>query len=105
MGYSGQRKRLPLTPDILAKIKPLLNFTKNDDRAFWAILCVGVFSLARIGELLPGHGSKLRVTVDTVTMRDGKGSIHLIGTKTDVHRRGMHLTSLRITPLVVLILL
>ena len=52
-------KRLPLTIDILAKMKPEFRFSEHDDRALWAILCLGVFTLARMGELTPGSASKL----------------------------------------------
>jgi hypothetical protein len=94
-GYVGPRKRLPLTTDILARLKPLIDFSKNDDRALWAILCVGVFTLARIGEMVPGSGSKLKFTLNSLTMRHNKGSIFLVGTKTDVARKGMRLLFFR----------
>ena len=68
-------KRLPLTVEILAKIRPLIDFAKHEERAIWAILCVGVFSLARIGEL--------KVTLGSVKIKGDHGTIHLVGTKTD----------------------
>ena len=43
---SPTSKRLPLTVDILKKIKPFLDLAAQDDRAIWAILCLGVFTLA-----------------------------------------------------------
>ena len=71
-GHVGPRKRLPLTTDILAKLKAHLDFTSHNDRALWAILCVGVFSLARIGELVPSSPSELKVTLGSVSIR-GRG--------------------------------
>ena len=48
-------------------------------QCLWAILCVDVFALARIGELVPGHGSKLKVTFGAVKMVGNKGVLHLVG--------------------------
>ena len=81
-------KRLPLTVEILTKLRPFVNFSRNDGRALWAILCVGVFSLARIGELVPGHSSKLKVTLRAVDIKGNRGALNLIGTKTDHEQKG-----------------
>ena len=50
LGHVAPKTRFPLTLDILRNIKPRFNFTMHDDRMLWAILCVGFFTLARIGE-------------------------------------------------------
>ena len=68
-------KRLPLTVEILTKLRPFVNFENNDGRALWAILCVGVLSLARIGELVPGQSSKLKVTLGAVDIKGNRGAI------------------------------
>lgn len=91
MGHGGTKTRLPLTADILAKLHPLIRFELHDDRALWAILCVGVFALARIGELVPGNGSKLQVTLGSVSIIGDRGVISLVGTKTDRERKGVKL--------------
>lgn len=91
VGGVKNKKRLPLTVEILAKLRNFIDFSSNDDRAIWAILCVGVFALARIGELVPGSSSKLKVTLGAVSVRGGKGSIRLVGTKTDWERKGVTL--------------
>ena len=88
LGHDPSQKRLPLTVDILAQIKPAIDLKTQDDRALWAILCVGVFSLARIGELTPGPASELKVRVRDVSIKGSKGSLHLVGTKTDSERKG-----------------
>ncbi len=67
------QKRLPLTVDILLKLRSEFDFADHNDRTLWAILCVGVFALARIGELVPGNGSKLKVTLGAVQMVGNKG--------------------------------
>ena len=95
LGYSGPKKRLPLTVDILAKIRPEIDFNQHDDRALWAILCVGVFALTRIGELVPGTGSKLQVTRGSVEIRGNKGTLHLVGTKTDREMKGVRILFFR----------
>jgi len=85
----GQKKqRRPLTIDILLKIRPLFDFTTHDDRALWAILCLGVFALARIGELTPGPKAELKVTIGSVTIRGDHGKLFLVGTKTDRKKEG-----------------
>jgi len=81
-------KRLPLTIEILKKLRPFIDFESNNGRAIWAILCVGIFALARIGELVPGSSSKLKVTLGSADVRSNKGAIHLIGTKTDRENKG-----------------
>ena len=66
-------KRLPLTVDILGSVKDRLDFSSPDDRALWAILCVGVFTLARLGELVPGSTSATKVPLRAakITRRGG----------------------------------
>ena len=81
-------KRLPLTIEILKKLRPFVDFESNNGRAIWAISCVGIFALARIGELVPGSSSKLKVTLGSADVRSSKGAIHLIGTKTDRENKG-----------------
>ena len=60
MGFQKGRARRPLTPTSLHKIKLKLDFSKHDDRALWAILGVGLFSLTRIGELVLDQSSPLK---------------------------------------------
>ncbi len=95
LGHVAPRTRLPITLDILQKIKPSFNFRLHDDRMLWAILCVGFFTLARIGELVPGHGSKLKVTLECLSIKEDRGSLSLVGTKTDVERKGVELLFFR----------
>ncbi len=84
-------KRRPMTVDILKKIRSQLKHESHNDRAIWAILCLGVFTLARIGELLPSGSSKLEVTRKALTIRGDHGVLSLVGTKTDRDRRGVQL--------------
>lgn len=95
LGHVAPRTRLPLTLNILKNIKPGFNFTTHNDRMLWAILCVGFFTLARIGELVPGHNSKLLVTLACLSIKGDKGSLSLVGTKTDVERKGVELLFFR----------
>lgn len=95
LGHIAPKKRLPLTVQILFKLRDVFDFSSHNDRTLWAILCVGVFTLARIGELVPGHGSKLKVTLGAVKMVGNKGVLHLVGTKTDVERKGTDLLFFR----------
>ena len=75
IGPAAACKRLPLTIDILARAKSALNFDRHNDRALWAILCVGVFALVRIGELVPGSGSKLKVMLKSVSILGDRGEL------------------------------
>ncbi len=95
LGHIAPQKRLPLTVQILLQLRDVFDFSSHNDRTLWAILCVGVFALARIGELVPGHGSKLKVTLGAVKMVGNKGVLHLVGTKTDVERKGVDLLFFR----------
>lgn len=91
MGYTGSTPRLPLTIEILSNIKTHIDFNSHNDRALWAILCVGFFTLARIGELVPGTTSSLKVMLGSVSLRGKKGTLFLVGTKTDRMRKGTNL--------------
>ena len=91
IGYDSPNKRLPLTADILARLHPKLDLSRHNDRALWAILCVGVFSLARIGELVPALSSGLKVTLGAVSIKANRGALFLVGTKTDRMRKGVNL--------------
>lgn len=95
LGHLPPKTRLPLTVDILKALRPHFDFKLHDDRTLWAIICVGVFTLARIGELVPGNGSKLKVTLASVTMGSGKGILSLVGTKTDYKFKGVKLIFFR----------
>lgn len=94
-GYRGSKQRLPLTLDILVKLRPHLDFNEHDDRALWAILCVGIFTLARIGELVPGPASQLKVSLGAVSIKNDRGALFLVGTKTDRERKGVNLLFFR----------
>lgn len=95
LGHAVPGTRLPLTLDILIQIKPFFNFQLHDDRMLWAILCVGIFTLARIGELVPGHDSKLKVDLNGLSMEGDRGTLRLVGTKTDHERKGVELVFFR----------
>lgn len=84
-------KRRPMTVEILKRIKSQLKHESHNDRAIWAILCLGVFTLARIGELLPSGSSKLEVTRRALVIRGDHGVLSLVGTKTDADRKGVQL--------------
>ena len=53
------------------------------------------FALTRIGELVPGTGSKLQVTRGSVDIRGDKGTLHLVGTKTDREMKGVRILFFR----------
>ena len=91
LGHVGPQKRLPITIDILSRLRQFVSLSTHNDRALWAILCVGVFTLARIGELVPGPASELKVPLSAVSIRGEKGCLFLVGTKTDSERKGISL--------------
>src|SRR5690349_6265803 len=72
-------------------MKPFMLFERHDHRALWAVWCVGVHTLARIGELLPGESADLQVLRESLTMRVDEGSLRLVGTKTDNEHKGVTL--------------
>ena len=84
----SRRARRPLTVQILKKIKTHLDPKSHNDRAIWALLSLGVFTLARIGELVPGNSSKIKITKGSVVIRGDHGILTLFGTKTDHENRG-----------------
>jgi hypothetical protein len=86
-----RNRRRPLTVQILRKIKGILDPKLPNDRALWALLCLGVFTLARIGELVPGRSSSLKVTRKAVQIRGDHGILSLVGTKTDKERKGVQM--------------
>ena len=81
-------KRRPVTVQILKRLRKVLDPKSHNDRAIWALLCLGVFTLARIGELVPGRASTLKVTREAIQIRGNHGTFKLVGTKTDSERKG-----------------
>ena len=63
LGHDPSQRRLPLTVGMLVRVRTHIALDTQDGRALWAILCVGVYTLARIGELVPGPASELKVRV------------------------------------------
>ena len=53
------------------------------------MLCLGIFTLARIGELIPSPQSRLKVTRRAVSIRGDHGTLRLVGTKTDHEDKGV----------------
>ncbi len=82
-------KRRPLTVPILRRIKQKLDPCSHNDRAIWALLCLGIFTLARVGELVPSQQSSLKVTRESIKIRGEHGTFTLVGTKTDSERKGV----------------
>ena len=58
LGHDPSQRRLPLTVGMLVRVRTHIALDTQDGRALWAILCVGVYTLARIGELVPGPASR-----------------------------------------------
>ena len=87
----SRNKRRPLTVQILRQLKKLLDPRSHNDRALWALLCLGVFTLARIGELVPSSSSSLQVTRKAIQIRGDHGIFSLVGTKTDRERKGVQM--------------
>jgi hypothetical protein len=91
LGHDPSCKRLPLVVDILVQLRKHLDFHLYEDRLLWAIACVGVFTLARIGELVPSSSSELKVAIGSLSLSGTMGSIFLVGSKTDYKRQGITL--------------
>ena len=52
------RRKLPISPDILLKIKLLLNFNNIDDSMFWAACTTAFFGFFRKSNLFPPSANK-----------------------------------------------
>ena len=99
---SGQRSRLPITPDILLNIKKVWDTTSNDHDTvmLWAACCTAFFGFLRIGEITvpsdsgfdPGtHLSLADVAFDHAT-DPTQLQISIKQSKTDPFRKGVTLT-------------
>jgi hypothetical protein len=58
-GVSSRCVKRPITTAVLRYIKKYIDFTSHNGRCIWAALCLGVFLLLRIGELLGRKGEEL----------------------------------------------
>jgi len=50
-------RKLPMSPQLLLRLRKILDVTKGEDKVFWAVCCIGLFSLLRMANLLPESGA------------------------------------------------
>jgi hypothetical protein len=85
LGDSSDSK-LPITPSILLRLKPLLDFSLSLHRAFWAVCLVAFFSFFRKSNLLPQSQSSFdpsrQLTRDNVSFNGGGAVISVSWSKT-----------------------
>ena len=82
--------KIPVTTALLGRIRPLLNLALTNDRAFWALCCIGTFGLLRSGEFLPTkHSDPPLITWSQLTQVTSESFFLEIKTsKTDPFRQG-----------------
>ena len=56
---AARPRKLPLTPDLLLLLRPLLDLSVHDNLMVWAALVLGVLGHARIGEITATSGSQM----------------------------------------------
>lgn len=100
---SARRTRLPLTVGLLRKIRPVLGVAcpwlePQDQRMYWAALCLGVYGMLRISELAAPRArqSSLATTrlADIQEVRGNEGAVLRVSlrcSKADFTRQGVTL--------------
>jgi hypothetical protein len=86
---SKKKERLPVTVSLLNYMREFIDFGSHDQRVVWAVLCLGVYGLLRLGELLPhaGAGKQVRDN-DYESMSPVLVEFKLKQSKTDPFREG-----------------
>ena len=97
----GERPRLPITPDILYKLKAVWDNTggQHDTKMLWAASCLCFFAFLRVGEItVPNHTTydpKIHLSVDDVAVDNAQQptilQITIKQSKTDPFRKGVDL--------------
>ena len=75
-------RKLPITPDLLLKIRSLLNLDLPVDIVFWAACLVAFFGLLRQNNLFPGSGSRFFLRKKDVRRHKHGLLLSLSGSKT-----------------------
>ena len=92
--YSSQPQRhperRPITVEVLQKLKAALNLSWHDDRLFWAVACVAVYGMFRLGELFGVAGtSDTTIKCSQVIITSPEEiQVYLPRSKTDKNREG-----------------
>ncbi len=84
------KERLPITTDLLARMRPVLDLRVPEDIVFFAIACVGTYGLLRSGEIfedteLKRPGLRRR---DLRVVSNSEIHIYIAQSKTDQRRKG-----------------
>ena len=97
----AQRIRLPITPEILRKLKAVWEPTGSqwDTKMIWAACCLCFFAFLRIGEATTpsdsGYDPSVHLAVEDVAIDNASNptslEIHIKQSKTDPFRRGVQL--------------
>lgn len=97
-GSSTSRVRLPVTVDLLKRMRGRLEQSSDPDRVVvWAVICTAFFGFFRLGELLPGSAASFNSSTDlawgdvAVDDRDSPRivQVHLKTSKVDQFGRGV----------------
>ena len=84
-GTTTKRIRLPITAQVLAKIRQALSNSSNLERlVLWAIACTAFFGFFRLGELLPESANAFNASTD-LAWGDVAVDSHLAPTMIQIH--------------------
>jgi hypothetical protein len=94
-----RKKRLPVTVELLGRMKTQFDFSKKSDVVLWAILVVGVYGLLRLGEITgqSSNGKPRSHTVKRVPVKkchvtwisDTHFKLFLPASKADLFNKGV----------------
>jgi hypothetical protein len=93
-GTAPRRERLPITTGVLSKIRPFFDFSRREERVYWAAGCTGTYALLRAGEFTAA--TRLSDTFlrqcDWTRVSSRIARLHLVASKTDPYRHGVDIT-------------
>jgi hypothetical protein len=84
------RPRLPVTTELLAKFRSILDLRQCEDQLFFAVACVGTYGLFRSGEIFGGSGSGSGLLCgDVKQLGHLEFQLTLRKSKTDINKQGV----------------
>jgi site-specific recombinase XerD len=85
------RVKLPITVDMIVRMRSFFDFSAHYDRCVYAAICVGVFGMLRSGELVRAESRFGPLRRKHVTLGQGVFSLFIAGSKTDMFGKGHRL--------------
>jgi hypothetical protein len=88
---TARKPKRPITITLLKELKRHVDDGTVKGKSYWAVMCMGVHGLFRLGELLPPPASDQELRFSDLSKKsDAHATVHLHRSKTDQFGKGAH---------------